>query len=72
MLRELHERIYGSQVAKTSVALKALRNGYLCIIMKADTFDLVKKCDKYQRHVYVLRKPFPEQLPLVVVWPFDQ
>ena len=26
MLRELHEGIYGSHVAKTSVALKSLRN----------------------------------------------
>ena len=40
--------------------------------MKANALDLVKRCDKCQRHAYVLRKPSIEQLPVVMAWPFDQ
>ena len=40
--------------------------------MKADALDLVKKCDKCQRHAHLPRKPSVEQTPLVISWPFDQ
>ena len=58
MLRELHEGICGSHVARTSLALKALRNEYFWLMMKADALDLMKRCDKCQRHAHLLRKPF--------------
>ena len=72
MLRELYERICGSHTTETTFALKALRNGYFWPTMKVDALDLVKKCEKCQRHTYMLRKPFIEQLLLRVVWSFDQ
>ena len=55
VLRELHERICGIHVTGTSLALKALRMDIL-----VDTLDLVKRCDKCQRHAHVLRKPSPK------------
>ena len=70
--RELHARIYGGHVAKTSLALKALRNGYFWLTMKAHALNLVKRFDKCQRYAYVPRKPFTEQLPLMATWSFDQ
>ena len=72
MLRELHEGICGSHTIKTSLALKALRNDYFWSIMKANALDLVKTCEKCQRHAYVPRKPPTKQLPLKVVWSFNQ
>ena len=36
MLRELHDGICGSHVAKTTLALKALRNSYFWPTMKVD------------------------------------
>ena len=66
LLCELHEEICGSHVARTSLALKALRNGYFLPTMKVDAIDLIKRCNKCQRHACVPRKPSTEQLPLVV------
>ena len=40
--------------------------------MKADALDLVKRCDKCERHAHVSRKLSVEQTPLVVAWPFNQ
>ena len=59
MLRELHGRICGSHALRASLVLKALRNCYFWLSMKVDTPDLVKKCDKCQRHAHVLKKPQP-------------
>ena len=42
VLRELHEGICGSYVVGTSLAFKALRNGYFQPIMKVNALDLVK------------------------------
>ena len=72
VLRELHEGICDSYATGMSLAFKVLRNGYLWPTMKVDTLDLVKGCDKCQRHAYVLRKPSSKQLPLVVALLFDQ
>ena len=72
VLRKVHMGICGNHAAGSSLALKALRNGYFWPTMKADALDLVKKCDKCQRHAHVPRKPSIEQTPLVVAWPFDQ
>ena len=72
MLRELYESIYESHVARTSLALKALWNGYFWPTLKANALDLVKRCDKWKRYTHVPRKPFVEQLPLMVTWSFDQ
>ena len=57
VLRELHEGICRSHMVDTSLALKALRNGYFWPTMKADILNLVKKCDKCWRHANVSRKP---------------
>ena len=66
ILRKLHEDICGSHVARTSSALKALRNEYFLSTMKADALDLVRRCDKRQKHAYVPRKPSFEQFPTVL------
>ena len=58
VLRELHERIYGSHVIRASLTLKTLRNGYFWFTMKTNAFELVKRCDQYQRHARVSRNPF--------------
>ena len=71
VLRELHEGIYGSHIIGSSLTLKTLRNGYFWPTMKVDAPDLVKRCNKCQRHAYVPRKPSVEQTPLVVAWPFE-
>ena len=72
VLRELHEGICGSHATRTSLTFKALRNGYFWPIMKANALDLVKRCEKCQRHAHVPRKPSLEQLTLEVAWPFNQ
>ena len=46
VLRELHEGICGSQPVGSSLNLKALRNDCFLPTMKADTLDLLKRCDK--------------------------
>ena len=57
VLRELHKGICGSHVVRMFLALKAIRNGYFWPTMKVDALDLVKGCDKCQRHAHVLREP---------------
>ena len=72
MLRELHEGIYGSHVARPTLAIKDLRNDNFWPTMKANALDLVKRCDKCKRYAYVPRKPFTKLLSLMVAWPFNQ
>ena len=50
VLRELHEGICGSHATGSSFTLKALRNDYFGPTMKVDALDLVKGCDKCERH----------------------
>ena len=71
VLQEMHERICECHVVGTSIALKALRNGYFWPTIKANALNLIR-CNKCQRYAHVPRKPFVEQLPLVVTYPFDQ
>ena len=46
VLKELHERIYGSHVTRASLTLKALRNGHFWPTMKANTLKLVRSYDQ--------------------------
>ena len=72
VLRDLHEGICKIHAVGTSLTLKALKNKYFWLTKKADTLDLVRRCDKCQRHAHVPRKPLVEQIPLTITWPFDQ
>ena len=56
VLRDLHEGICGSHAIGSSIAFKASRNDYFLPTMKVDALNLVKGCDKCQRHAHILRK----------------
>ncbi|XP_022889049.1 uncharacterized protein LOC111404482 [Olea europaea var. sylvestris] len=54
-LREVHEGVYGNHSGGLSLVQKILRQGYYWPILKRDTLEFVRKCDKCQRFSSAIR-----------------
>lgn len=61
ILKEVHEGIGGSHVAKRSLAQRIVRHGYYWPSMEKGCIDFFRNCDKCQKNLTVPRQP-PQML----------
>ncbi|XP_059436525.1 uncharacterized protein LOC132169517 [Corylus avellana] len=72
ILREIHDRIYGSHSGARILAHKVVRAGFFWPSMNQDSINMVKTCDSCHRFANVIKQP-PEELSSVSSpWPFSQ
>ena len=72
ILEEIHEGVCGYHAGPRSLVSKVIRTGYFWPTMQADTVELVKRCDKYQRFGNVQRLPAEKLMAITSPWPFSQ
>ncbi|XP_025619006.1 uncharacterized protein [Arachis hypogaea] len=70
ILREIHEGCCGHHVGGKTLAQKVIRAGYFWLTIIRDSIQLVKNCDKCQRHANI-HQVAPHQLSTISAeWPF--
>ena len=72
VLAELHEGICGNHPGNRTLVHKAYTQGYYWPIMKSDVVDYVRKCDRCQRQVPILRSLPQDLRSISSSWPFAQ
>ena len=70
ILKEIHEGFCGGHTRGHSLAQKVIRQGYFWLTLKTYALDYVKKCDKCQRFVDILRALPVELTTMTSPWPF--
>ncbi|KAL0395022.1 UNVERIFIED_CONTAM: Ribonuclease HI [Sesamum latifolium] len=72
LLKEIHSRCCGSHIRTWMLANKALRAGYFWPTMKQDAKQLVSKCEKYQKHSFLIHRPAEPLTTMLSPCPFTQ
>lgn len=70
VLFEIHAGMCGNHQRATTLAFKALQQGYNWPTMKDDTKELVNKCDACQRHGNLIHVPAEQQTAIFGVYLF--
>lgn len=71
-LQEVHEGMCGNYSDGQSLALKILCQGYFWTTMKLDALQFVRKCDKCQYLIPIIKKPLQEISFVIIPWPFTK
>ena len=71
-LWEVHEGIYGEHLGARALSTKVLRQGFFWLTLRSDATELVKKCDKCQRHAPKIMNPPADLQSIIAPWPFAQ
>ena len=72
LLKELHERVYGSHTGGRSLSHRIITQGYWWPDMQKEAQEYVKKCDQCQRFAPNIHQPGGVFNPLSSLWPFAQ
>ncbi|KAL0406068.1 UNVERIFIED_CONTAM: hypothetical protein Slati_3920700 [Sesamum latifolium] len=72
LFREIHSGCCGSHIGIWMLANKALRAGYFWPTMKQDAKQLVSKCEKCQKHSFLIHRPAEALTTMLSPCPFAQ
>ena len=70
-MEEIHEGICGAHQGYKTIKRKAELQGYFWPDMEEDAKDLVRKCDKCQKHADKIHTPAAERKSINSPWPFS-
>ena len=71
ILREVHEGNCAHHAGSRSLVAKAFQHGFYWLAAHADTEDIVRKCDSYQKFARQAHMPAQELRTIPITWPFQ-
>ncbi|GJU85717.1 reverse transcriptase domain-containing protein [Tanacetum coccineum] len=72
IIQEVHQGSCGMHAGPRSVMSKILRLGYYWPSMHKDAKGLIQRCETFQIHSLIPRKPKQEMTSIMSAWPFSQ